>query len=107
MNAVTVGLMKRHRGKFWTLSADNGAEMNGYVELEVASGAKFYFATPYHSWERGTSENTNGLIRQYLPKRQSMTNLTQAECDVIANQLNNRPRKRHGYKTPYQCFNRR
>jgi len=106
-NAATVELMQRHPGKFWTLTADNGAEMNGYAELEAASGAKFYFATPYHSWERGTSENTNGLIRQYLPKRESMTKLTQAECDVIADQLNNRPRKRHGYKTPYQCFNRR
>ena len=106
-NAATVGLMKRHPGKFWTLTGDNGAEMNGYAELEAASGAKFYFARPYHSWERGTSENTNGLIRQYLPKRQSMAELTQAECDVIADQLNNRPRNRHGYKTPYQCFNRR
>ena len=106
-NAATVGLTKRHPGKFSTLTGDNGAEMNGDVELEAASGAKFYCATPYHSWERGTSENTNGLIRQYLPKRQSMADLTPAECEVIADQLHNRPRKRHGYKTPYQCFNRR
>ena len=60
----------------------------------------FYFARPYHSWERGTNENTNGLIRQYLPKRKSMAALTQMQCDAIALQLNRRPRKRHGYKTP-------
>jgi IS30 family transposase len=73
--------------------------------MEAASGVKFYFATPHHSWERGTNENTNGLIRQYLPKGQSMTGLTQKQCDAIAQHLNNRPRKRHGYKTPNQCFN--
>jgi len=57
-----------------------------------------------HSWERGTNENTNGLIRQYLPKGQSMTSLTQSQCDAIAQHLNNRPRKRHAYKTPNECF---
>lgn len=65
---------------------------------------KFYFATPYHGWERGTNENTNGLIRQYLPKRQSMAKLTQRQCDLIADDLNNRPRKRHAYKTANECF---
>ena len=64
----------------------------------------FYFATPHHSWERGTNENTNGLIRQYLPKRQSMKKLRQKRCDDIAEELNNRPRKRYDYKTPNQCF---
>jgi len=65
---------------------------------------KFYFATPHHSWERGTNENTNGLIRQYLPKGATMARVTQSECDLIAEHLNNRPRKRHGYKTPNQFF---
>ena len=68
------------------------------------SRVKFYFATPHHSWERGTNENTNGLIRQYLPKGQSMAGVTQGQCDMIAEHLNHRPRKRHGYKTPNQCF---
>jgi IS30 family transposase len=63
-----------------------------------------YFATPHHSWERGTSENTNGLIRQYLPKRASMARLTQAHCDSIADQLNNRPCKRLGFRTPAQFY---
>ncbi|MBO0181165.1 IS30 family transposase, partial [Vibrio parahaemolyticus] len=60
----------------------------------------FYFATPYHSWERGTNENTNGLIRQYLPKKTSMAHVTQRLCSQIAYKLNNRPRQRLGYKTP-------
>jgi transposase, IS30 family len=61
---------------------------------------------PHHDWERGTNENTNGLIRQYLPKGQSMTSLTQAQCDAIAHHLNEGPRKRHGYKTSNDCFPR-
>jgi len=60
----------------------------------------FYFANPHHSWERGTNENTNGLIRQYLPKNTSMARLTQTQCALIERSLNSRPRKRHEYKTP-------
>ena len=105
-NGRTEWLMKRHRGKFLTITGDNGTEFHGYAELEKLSGVKFYFAPPHHAWERGTNENTNGLIRQYLPKRQSMEELTQKECDAIADKLNNRPRKRHGYKTPNECFYR-
>jgi IS30 family transposase len=65
---------------------------------------KFYFATPHHSWERGTNENTNGLIRQYIPKGVNMAKLTQHDCNVIATKLNTRPRKRLDYKTPHECF---
>ena len=65
---------------------------------------KIYFSTPYHSWERGTNENTNGLIRQYLPKRKSMTSVTQHDCNKIAEKLNTRPRKRYGYDTPEERF---
>ena len=72
--------------------------------IEAKTGSKFYFATPYHSWERGTSENTNGLIRQYLPKRQSMARVTQRHCSRIAQTLNNRPRKRLGFRTPKECY---
>jgi len=103
-NAATLALRRRHRGQVRTITADNGSEFHGYRELEKASGVKFYFATPHHAWERGTSENTNGLIGQYLPKRTNLTELTQQQCDAIADQLNHRPRKRHGYKTPHQCF---
>ena len=63
-----------------------------------------YFATPHHAWERGTNENTNGLVRQYLPKRVSMAYVTQADCDRIATTLNRRPRKRLAYNTPEECY---
>ena len=87
-----------------TVTADNGTEFHGYKAIEAATGSKFYFATPYHSWERGTSENTNGLIRQYLPKRRSMARITQRHCSHIAQQLNNRPRKRLGFRSPKECY---
>ena len=101
---VTLALMRRHQGKFRTITADNGTEFHGYAQIERKSEVKFYFATPHHSWERGTNENTNGLIRQYLPKGQSMESVSQAQCDAIATKLNHRPRKRHDYKTPNQRF---
>ena len=80
------------------------SDWQGYKDVEAATGVVFYFATPHHSWERGTNENTKGLIRQYLPKRTSLAKITQADCDRIAEQLNSRPRKRLGYKTPEECY---
>ena len=68
------------------------------------TGTRFYFATPYHAWERSTNENTNGLIRQYLPKGHSMKHLTHHDCNRIAAELNNRPRKRLGYRTPEASY---
>ncbi len=79
-----------------TITVDNGTEFHEYAALEQATGTAFYFATPHHAWERGTNENTNGLVRQYLPKRQSMAHLTQRDCNRIAAKLNRRPRKRLG-----------
>jgi IS30 family transposase len=97
-------LIRRHAGRVASVTADNGTEFHSYAEIEAATGAVFYFATPHHSWERGTNENTNGLLRQYLPKRQSMAHVTQADCDAIAARLNSRPRKRLGYRTPEECY---
>jgi IS30 family transposase len=105
-NRALLELMARHPGRMTTITSDNGTEFHWYGKVEAVSRVKFYFATPHHSWERGSNENTNGLIRQYLPKGESMKGVTQEECDAIANHLNNRPRKRHGYKTPNQCFTR-
>lgn len=104
LNGRAIWLIRRTMGLFQTITADNGTEFHGYKRIEEATGTTFYFATPHHSWERGTNENTNGLIRQYLPKGQSMRDLTQRQCDWIAEQLNRRPRKRHGYKTPMEVF---
>ena len=85
-------------------AADNGSEYHDYASVEDATGVKIYFATPYHSWERGSNENFNGLLRQYLPKRTSQAGITQGDCDRIAKRLNTRPRKRFGYRTPEECF---
>lgn len=98
------GLIRRTPNHFKTITADNGTEFHDYESIESATGVKFYFATPYHSWERGSNENFNGLLRQYLPKRTSQAGLTQRDCDAIAKKLNTRPRKRLGYKTPEECF---
>jgi transposase, IS30 family len=91
---------------FRTITVDNGTEFHAYEQIELLTGVLFYFATPYHSWERGTNENTNGLIRQYIPKRTSMKYLTQSRCNEIACVLNNRPRKRHGFLTPIELLSR-
>jgi transposase, IS30 family len=102
--ARCVELIERHAGRVFTITADNGTEFHSYKQIEAATGVEFYFATPHHSWERGTNENTNGLIRQYLPKKTSQASVTQADCDRIASKLNSRPRKRLGYKTPEECY---
>ena len=99
-----IEVIGRQSGRFKTITADNGTEFHSYKLVEEATGVPFYFATPHHSWERGTNENTNGLIRQYLPKRKSMASVTQADLDAIATKLNSRPRKRLGYKTPEECY---
>lgn len=93
---------RKHPRSFKTVTADNGTEFHSYDKLEQRARLEFYFATPYHSWERGTNENTNGLIRQYLPKRTSLADLSQTQCNEIARCLNKRPRKRHGYATPLE-----
>ena len=105
-DAVTrcVELIERQAGRVWTVTSDNGSEFHRYRDIEAATGVEFYFATPHHSWERGTNENTNGLIRQYLPKKTSQAHVTQADCERIAARLNSRPRKRLGYKTPEECY---
>lgn len=99
-----IELISRVEGRVATITADNGTEFHSYRQIEAATGVEFYFATPHHSWERGTNENTNGLIRQYLPKKTSFAEVTQADCDEIARKLNTRPRKRLGYKTPEECY---
>jgi IS30 family transposase len=87
-----------------TLTLDNGVEMSNYEEIELGTNLAIYFAHPYHSWERGTNENTNGLLRFYFPKKMSFTNLTQEMLDQAVNEINTRPRKRLGYKTPSQVL---
>jgi hypothetical protein len=86
-----------------TITFDNGTECHGFAALEQQILARFYFATPTTPGS-GHQRNTNGLLRQYLPKGQSMAHLTQHDCDRIAQKLNKRPRKRLGYRTPEECY---
>ena len=102
INQRIISLIRNAGLPFLTMTSDNGTEFNGYAQIEAATGVTFYFARPHHPWERGSNENANGLIRQYLRKGESMTSLTQKQCDAIAHKLNTRPRKRYGYETPLQ-----
>jgi IS30 family transposase len=102
--ARTIRLIRKHVPQFTTITADNGTEFHGYQDIEKATAVPFYFCTPHHAWERGTNENTNGLIRQYLPKYMNLDKVTQAQCNAIARKLNRRPRKRHDYQTPEEIF---
>ena len=98
--------LRQHSRNFRTLTLDNGTEFHDYAILEQRFPVKVYFATPYHSWERGSNENFNGLLRQYLPKGVRMRNVTQAQCAHIADDLNHRPRKRHDFDTPTALYPR-
>jgi IS30 family transposase len=98
--------ISQHRDRVATITLDNGTEFHDYERVEQRHSVAFYFATPYHSWERGTNENTNGLIRQYLPKGMCMRHITQRDCTRIAKELNNRPRQRLGFKTPSEAYAR-
>lgn len=87
-----------------TLTVDNGPEFACHKQMAYWTGMNVYFAHPYHSWERGLNEHTNGLIRQYLPKRIHLLSLEQRDLDRIIQRLNNRPRKSLGYRTPAESF---
>jgi IS30 family transposase len=102
--AAATRAIARHGKKFKTITFDNGTEFHDYALLEQRFPIECYFATPYHSWERGCNENFNGLVRQYLPKGMCLKKVTQAHCDYIAKALNTRPRKRHGYRTPEALY---
>ena len=87
-----------------TLTYDNGKEFCGHALIDEALNSTGYFARPFASWERGTNENFNGLLRQYVPKKRPMKNINDEEIKMIENRLNNRPRKRLGFRTPAEVF---
>ena len=88
-----------------TITADNGKEFANHIQVTAQLRATIYFAKPYHSWERGLNEHTNGLVRQYLPKNQALDAVTEEDAFEIENLLNNRPRKVLQYRTPIEVFN--
>ncbi len=104
VTAMTTKLLREHQAKVRTITADNGREFAQHEKIAAAVGAEFYFAHPYHSWERGTNENTNGLLRQYFPKNTNFLTLTATDLAAVQKKLNNRPRKVLGFKTPHEVF---
>jgi len=88
-----------------TLTSDNGTENSLFDQVETVLGILWYFAHPYHSWERGTNENTNGLVRWYFPKGTNFATISDESIKAVETALNNRPRKRLGWKTPLEAFN--
>ncbi len=98
---------KLPRYKQQTITYDNGVQFSEHEALERDLKISVYFAYPYHSWERGTNENTNGLLREFLPKRSSFKNVSKQKLDRVAKLINNRPRKCLSYRTPEEVFNKR
>jgi len=95
---------KLPKKKRQTITYDNGVQFAEHETTERDLNIPIYFAYPYHSWERGTNENTNGLLRQFLPKKSAFKNVTQQRLDQIVKLINTRPRKRHNYATPEEVF---
>ena len=89
-----------------TTTGDNGKEFAGHEQIANELNLDFYFAHPYHSWERGANENTNGLIRQYFIKGSSFEDITDEQVALVQDKLNNRPRKRLGYLSPLEYFSK-
>ena len=95
---------KIHRKKRKTITLDNGTEFSDWERLEKRTGTTVYFAYPYHFWERGTNENTNGLLREYFPKTYDFNLITPTELARVVRELNNRERKRLGFLSPRTVF---
>ncbi|OGT64695.1 MAG: hypothetical protein A3J38_01940 [Gammaproteobacteria bacterium RIFCSPHIGHO2_12_FULL_45_9] len=100
----TILLLSAIQSSVLTITADNGSEFAQHERIAKALGAMIYFAHPYHSWERGLNENTNGLIRQYIPKGKDLSAVTDSDILRIQERLNNRPRKLLNYETPNEVF---
>ncbi len=104
VGAAIISMLKPFAARVKTLTYDNGKEFCGHAKIDDALNSTGYFARPFASWERGSNENFNGLLRQYVPKKRLMETVTDEEIKMIENRLNNRPRKRLGFKTPAEVF---
>lgn len=104
VKAACISLLKGEQVN--SITFDNGKEFAAHEAIALALNTDIYFATPYHSWERGTNENTNGLIRQFLPKNRKLDNLRDDEIKWIEHNLNHRPRKMLNYQTPFEVLSK-
>lgn len=100
--AMTTRTVKRSPIPTRTITYDRGNEFAEYERLTEQTNTQVYFANAYHSWERGSSENLNGLVRQYFPKRSDFKSVTPRQLELVERKLNKRPRKRYNYRTPIQ-----
>ena len=102
VNEVMIALLKDE--PCYTITPDRGSEFKRYEEVAKELNVEFYFPEPHQPWQRGTNENTNGLLREYFPKKYDITNLTDEEIQSRIDKLNKRPRKVLGYRTPYEIY---
>jgi IS30 family transposase len=93
------------KAEIHTITSDNGKEFADHQNIAKALECEYYFAKPYHSWERGANENMNGLIRQYFPKKSSFENITDEDIKRVQDKLNTRPRKKHKFSSPIEFLN--
>ncbi len=104
-NAATVKAFEKIPGKYKkSFTVDRGVEFYSHKQLSKDTGMKVFFCDPYHPWQRGTNENTNGLLRQYFPKGSSFADISQISLQLVVDNINNRPRKRLGFRTPAELF---
>jgi IS30 family transposase len=101
----TIEILEEWQPYLKTMTSDNGKEFAEHEKISRALNVSYYFAKPYHSWERGANENLNELIRQYIPKKTDFSTLTDEYVKWVEDELNNRPRKRHEFQTPIEVFN--
>ena len=103
-NARVIKLLAHEPHPVHTITSDNGVEFHGYKDIERQLGTTFYFATPHHAWERGTNENTNGLIRDFYPKGTNFNHVTDTDLTHTARLLNIRPRQTLKWATPAETL---
>ncbi len=101
---AVIRLLRPYKDNVLTITTDNGLEFARHTKISKSLGADVYFAHPYHAWERGLNENTNGLLRQYFPKKMDFRTIDDKSIDHAMNRLNNRPRKTIGFETPNNKF---
>lgn len=101
---VTIESLQDWAPNLFTITSDNGKEFAAHATIATALNIDFYFAKPYHSWERGSNENLNGLIRQYIPKGTDFSNISEKEIQQIEDDLNDRPRKRFNFFSPNEVM---
>ncbi len=105
MTAQSVALFRRMPRRLrHTLTLDNGKEFSQFKEIQAKTGLSVYFADPYAAWQRGTNENTNGLLRHYFPKGTDFRSISEKEVALVVKRLNNRPRKCLNYQTPHEVL---